>query len=736
MRNVVFLHLASCELTEKQQLGTDALDEALDLLRSHAFLVRVHLPTLLSCSAHLLSDISGSVRTRALSLLRFVLATTHEESGGAETLEPLGDRVVLHALAALADLDDAVRADALAALELLVKYVPNAVVAGWQEQAQDSSTAPAATTATGQKVIDALLATLRVRQDGGEQAGTSASASKGKNKAAATSTYTRALTGDVSPSTRLGVLRALAAFLHAAQSSAGHATAEQEGGERETGRNITSGSFLASSFRTRAAHAGLMQRHLPRSQRAQTPMDTMDGALDSCALMGVGLGAPFASSATSAPRGGFFASANGQSGTSARARLRETLAPVLVAAVLDAAPTACAPDDGSTAAEARKQALETLCSALDVARALFSRADGGDDVDADEEGEEGDETGERSGEKRRKLLTQIVMHVAPYFPLGAAHTTTSAREMDERRLALDILFAELASLLIKPRSAAAAQETSEVATTAVALGTSAARSLKKGAKRAAKARDDGARVEQLVERVESWMRDALDGKLATVAMPMGASLSAASFDALAPTIFALINRAVRAQDEEDVFARVVAYYERARAGTEQKTLALRFVVLVIDAQCNPAYTGHFKLAMPLQPDSAAAARLVLSLPRLLWDLGARDLDATECTLGFLATCARQAGHPRSLVSGEMLKTLAPQLAPLFHVNAGSRSLAGPFASLRDAQLEHKALDLAAYLVRATDAQELVKSVEQACATEQRLKVHLARWQAVQAAMAS
>ena len=153
----------SVQEISKNQLAdptsVEALLELQQLLVVYPFLLHQHLLPLISSISHLISDPVPTLRTATLSLLSYIFSLLPITS-----LESSTQGLTLFTISALSSLDEGVRIDALKALDLLLEKIPDAIVRGWDYSATSGEEAEGQ--GTGAKVIEALLAVLRVRAAG------------------------------------------------------------------------------------------------------------------------------------------------------------------------------------------------------------------------------------------------------------------------------------------------------------------------------------------------------------------------------------------------------------------------------------------------------------------------------------------------------------------------------------------------------------------------------------------
>ncbi|BGP47571.1 rRNA processing protein [Rhodotorula kratochvilovae] len=676
----------------------EALHEISQLLDAHPFLLQQHLLPLVTSLAHLIGDESLSTRAAVRALLSQVA-----EALPAQSFVSVSPAIVLFTLSALSSLDDPVRTDALRILDLLLAHIPAELTRGFDPARPAVDAAEDAP--TGIKVVAALLGLLKIR---------SAAVS-----AAGGAFTTSSTASDLAPHARLAVLGTLARFLVAA----GARASGTEGAEDEPW-------FLARAFATEEAYrdwrAGVQPRKAPvmHVESAGTSAAVDRGELAFAPAPAEGALGPLSAWGIFTPPASPAAAAAGKDQPREQPTLLALLHPTLLSAFLDAAPSAFTPSlaASSASAGAGAQHLDTIAAVLSVARALFALALAGPSAAT--------AAGSREAKEARKMLLGLLGHAGAYFPFGGADALAGATAGragagdgdDERFMRLNLAFAELSSLLVLSSAGA-----------------------EKGAKGKARGKE-GQKVEGVVlERVQEWVVQALRGELTSPTHPLGLPLPAASFAALRPTLWALLNQPSHAQ-AQDVFAAAVAYFARASSagGGEAKRASGEFVAWAVLIHSSPAYTAPFSLAplaaqlAGLSPREQKANPLALWLagvPKWLWELGERREDETELVLSVLLKLVQQA--PKGLIPPQTLLALAPLLSPFFHLSHPSRGpIPGPFTKLPP-RVQARALDLAALLL-ALDGPEgteegkdrLREAVRRAVKTKGVKEETTARWEAL------
>ncbi|GAA5991810.1 hypothetical protein JCM10908_002216 [Rhodotorula pacifica] len=701
-----------------------ALQETLDLVSDHPYLIQKHLLPLTTALAHLVADPSAGVR----SLVRHLVRKTADTLPRASFVQVCAPPIVLFTLAALSSLEDPIRIDALQLVDTLLACIPDELVRGFDPayiatHLQHSSSSEEGR--TGARILDSLLSLLKVRNN-------APSTSSGMTSAKA------ATISDLSPEARLAVLSTLETFLAAAAAATGDAHPRQE----EDGNTAW---YLAGAFSTQEAFRDFLASHGARGASTSTTTRAMPieryASLESphenerFAIESLGLFTP-----PTSPTPTTSTSAN-------PASLLALLHPTLLSSFLDSAPTALNPST-ATASEGNSgenQHLATVTAVVAVARQLFTLELGG---------ASNANTTAKQRSEARKMLLAFLTHASPYFPFGAdalAATPTGAskrpsmaQQAEELKfLSLNLAFAELSSLLVL----SGAQGKGDFLV---------AEEMDRSRKGKGKSRKevDAERVEEVVlELVQEWVVQALRGELTTPSSPMGTTLSPSSFHSLTPTLWALLNQSDSTRSSE-VFGAVVDYFTRqntnatsdGRAG-EGKRRAGEFIARCVLFHSSPSYTAPFdlsalasKLPSTLSPNAKdtkqnALARWLVALPKYLWELGGNGATSSsprereiELVLSVLLELVQQGD--KGLISRATLESLSPLLIPFFHlVHPKTRAPhPGPFTRLPSTSPgARQALDLVWYLARpyaernaspeATNenVQGLVDAVERACA---------------------
>ncbi|GAA5978943.1 hypothetical protein JCM11641_000101 [Rhodosporidiobolus odoratus] len=694
----------------------EALLEISLLLESHPFLLTQHLLPLTTAVAHLIPDASASVRKGGREVLRFMC-----EHLTKSQLVSISPGIVLFTLSALSSLDEPVRIDALSVLQLLLNHVPEELVRGWDGTADVSSGGAellgekADERGTGAKVVEALLGMLKVRNLG---AGGKAS---GFTSAAAG--------GDLSPSARLAVLNTLATFLRGSlspSSATSSATIEDD-----------LPWYLSTSFTTSRSYSNFLSSLSPTSSSSSSSRNIPvqhSGSSTSAPIESFGLAIePFSSSSSdlsltsfglltppsTPPPSTFTTSSSTATPTPTSTPLLTLLHPLLLSSFLDAAPTAFSPSAAlslslSHSGSSRGEAIETVEAVMGVGRELFYRAlgaGGGGAVSEETGGDAGlagvgltsNGTGQQGKERKeaRKALVGLLTHAAPYFPFGSDalptlsssssssnqhqyHRREQQMNEDERFLALNLKFAEMSSLLVLSLDGVVGEEGGK----------------KKGKKSASSSSRRQEGIEEVVGgRVQEWVVGLVSGSLTTPHHPLGLPLPSASYAALEPTLWSLLNQPDPARANQ-VWEAVLGH--SVRKG-QARGRGWRFVARCILIQSDPSYSNRFEISTALSPSpddgqvapGSALGKWLAGMPKWLWELGAKEEELSESILRFLLKLAQQG--EKGVLPSSALVALIPLVCPFFHLTHPTRgALAGPFTRL-SSRVQGIALDLVVHL---------------------------------------
>ncbi|KZV72568.1 hypothetical protein PENSPDRAFT_649670 [Peniophora sp. CONT] len=578
----------------------DALSGLRELLTAHPSLLLPALPRLLTSTARLISDDDQSVRKGLLSLLSYVLPTA-----GANALAPHAPSLLLFTASAQTHIFPAVALDAVRLLDLLLDILPEAVAT--------------------QRVLEGYLSLL--------SAGTAFGADE-LGEAKATSTASVVL----SPQSRSVVLKSLARFLRVFLG--------QEGKNDKDGLDT---SFLRPHFSSEKAYEAFDS--LLRPQKAPLAVWTPRAdAADDFFVCEVGGG--FELDAGPSLRDLSSLTTDEQDGgLSYQARIARTLHPVLLAAFLDAAPSAFSPG-----APGPEHDLAITRAVSEIYLALYTSAPS--DIPLDE-------------------LQTFLSHMAPYFPFRGSNAATGRKEREDALEVLDLAYCALAARLLSAPPQASKRAQSQARTLASSASTHLASLLN-----AASTPADG---------------------LSSARGP-----SASAYAALVPAVWALLSSSGAKgkaekmkgkgkgrdamdidQDEKvedaDVLRAALAHAARVPATSAVGALSREFTARLVLLETAPGFASPSPLTLP----SDLVETWALGLPCALWELGGAPAQ-TARTLRIVLRLAQ-----RRALNGAVWNKIAERLAPFFSASHPTRgAFPGPYAKLGNAE-RRLALDVAA-----------------------------------------
>lgn len=187
------------------------------------------------------------------------------------------------------------------------------------------------------------------------------------------------------------------------------------------------------------------------------------------------------------------------------------------------------------------------------------------------------------------------------------------------------------------------------------------------------------------------------------------TISAAAYAELLPVIWVLFSSPGASIGEAFLTAVM------RQAGTSSKRrLSDAFLTALIVAHEDRFSTLAFYIPLS-SPTRALVTAWLSSAPRTLWELGARDTDASETLLRLLLEIGKRGASgyeaPYSLVSPEVFAPIAAKFAPFFHLTHPARgAVEGPWAKLPTAT-QRLALDVARVWVPLDDSGRLASAVD-------------------------
>ncbi|KAM0748651.1 hypothetical protein T439DRAFT_327913 [Meredithblackwellia eburnea MCA 4105] len=674
---------------------TLALSEITLLLTSHPSLISQHRLQVFNSIERGIEDPVKAARDSWRNIMHIML-----EQVDSRELGMTGGRLVLRTLSALSSLDEAVRIDGLALLDLLLDKIPHDVVGEWSDGKVGVEGIDSAETGNsggdegaGAKTVEALLGVLRVRN---------------KGFLAANGTYTTASSSsDLTPSARLAVLRTLSTFLQ---------TALYPSPIQGSSTNAHPPWYLRPSFKTSRAYEAFSQSLSPSTSQSQN-----------CYALCVPSTSQYTLNSLVFPSSSNAYSVDTQTGAPGqtqipRASLLTLLNPTILSTFLDSAPTAFAPSlegQGNSTSEAH---LATITAVVSVARSLYWLELGGvqqqqQDFDHTFAGDRSAVEAEKERERTVKMLLTFLGHVGVYFPFsvgGDEEGVARSAEAEDRLLQLNLTFASLVALLPSSSTGPSRRATTK--------------SLK--AKKVRKMAEGDEKIETLVRNVEEWVISALKGEVTSSRYPMGIPLSRRSYQDLEPTLWELLNReTLERGTEPQVLTAVLDHFGRLGAG-ETKEAAFAFISRLVLLQAEPAYVGRFVIRDGVR-ETDAVGKWLLALPKYLWELGVKNPQTSLMVMSVLHRVGAQG--EQSLFLPTVFNALVRVLPPFFNLQHPSRgSIKGPFTNLPE-EVKRYSVDTVKILLsgmegcrRGDDEEKLTNSVRRSLKGEGSALV--ARWE--------
>jgi len=349
--------------------------------------------------------------------------------------------------------------------------------------------------------------------------------------------------------------------------------------------------------------------------------------------------------------------------------LLSLLHPTLLSSFLDAAPTAFSPTPvlGQSSQTASAE-LQTITAVLRVARELFYRDLGGNhsststeevggNLSMRESGSGGGQVKKSSKVQARKLLFSLLNHSAPYFPFGQDELQVRASAEEEQLLQLNLIFAELVSLLVLSEEEEEAEEDSN--NQFVNSNNNQRKNNRKQTSNKLDKTDSKNKLNLILSTVQTWVISALECSLVSTSHPLGLPpLSFESFLALEPTLWSLLNRNQNSQrggrgggnnreeegggGVENVWKAILKSFNKMGKESEARRRVFEFISRSILIQSDPSYTNRFDLESQSQPPSSRGGgtkpreegleetmQWCQGLGKWLWELGTKQIDTTE-----------------------------------------------------------------------------------------------------------
>ncbi|KAJ7209662.1 hypothetical protein GGX14DRAFT_452486 [Mycena pura] len=532
-----------------------------------------------------------------------------------ENLIPHATTLLLFATSAQTHIFPEIRVDAIRFLNIYLEYIPAATVAGWNHSGSES----------GSRILEGYLGIL--------SAGTKFGETGGPMKA--TSTASVVLTS----ASKLVVLQSLSTFLrHAVQSSS---QTFQDSSSMDTW-------YLASWFKTREAYTAF--DHLFQPRFTHTGSDPLlrkwkaeaDSEFDDDFPCRYPLLGPAGSKWTLQEL-----SQTVDSGDDAVnddnslfiAHLARTLYSTLVSTFLDCAPAVFSPNGNVDETQAK-----LIVAVAEITVHLYGAILQNSSKTRDSE----------RHTRASEDLKSILGYMSPYFPFRLEGSRNI--QVEHMFQALNLMFCKLTSLVIL-----------------TAEGASPSRD-----KRPAHGQGDSKGSLQMhTERVSRYVIKLLKGESLSTSQ-LGRPLTPATYTALLPTIWSLINNAdPRLRDvSSDILLATIEHGSKVPSKSALKSITIEFIARVTLLDMEPQFLGHLNI------DANAAQQIagwVNHLPKCLWELGSTNLSLTEIILRFLIAACRCRSPLADL---QTLGLLRSQMIPFFSIMHPTRGqIPGPYSKL-------------------------------------------------------
>ncbi|KAL7417489.1 hypothetical protein BDY24DRAFT_375058 [Mrakia frigida] len=663
-RNLSFEDLVVQSKHYNAGIRKDSLIGLKELLTEHPHLRTKELTSIVSIIVKCLPDEDPHVRSTLHIFTSFLLPTLP-----LATLTPHLPLLLLHTSSALCHIFPEIRIDAVKILGVIMTVCPKECVDGWGVEGGRGM---------GVRVGEGLMGVLGL---GGGPSSSSQNTSSSST---------------LRPAAKLIILRTLSHFLSTSLSP-----------------TITSPTwFLAPSFSTSASYAEF-ETLLKGKKPYVAPMDDwlLSGGGGGWELGDFGLGGTSAGAkAGEADEGG---NGGGRLGREA-AKLYLTLHPLLVSTFLDTAPTAFSPSGSATSVSHADVNLELVAVVGELLGTL------GRTVLRDTS-----EIPKPMFASVKTSLRNLLGHMAVYFPFNSSTFQRRDVKSEALLLSLSLSFSSLVAQVsltqahLPPRT-----KSSNPQERAKALEDCYAK-MRKGMANGGE--------KKLVEQVAEWVAGLLRGENITSSNPLGQPLPPQTYISLLPTVWSLLNQPPPAPVPKSkplsasaatlgppppepevsvphtVAGALLDHLNRVGSDSAVKKIGVEFVGRLGLLETLPLYTGPFRLASP-SPLASLKPKLdkfYQSLPKMLWELGSKDLAASETVFHLL--------HHLLLTSPTVHTSLIlPSLSPYFHLHHASRGeLPGPWTKVGSQKVRRLALDVAWLSIRAAGGDEAGEKLSEA-----------------------
>ncbi|WVQ80727.1 hypothetical protein IAT38_002832 [Cryptococcus sp. DSM 104549] len=229
----------------------------------------------------------------------------------------------------------------------------------------------------------------------------------------------------------------------------------------------------------------------------------------------------------------------------------------------------------------------------------------------------------------------------------------------------------------------------------------------------------GAADHWAMEEVAEWVDDVLSPNKDALAP----ALTPEAYTAILPIIWALIVQPPPSQSDQvdipsSVGAAFLKHLSRQAATSNLREIGDEFLIAVISVHERRYPTLSFYVAQG-SPLRAGVREWFDGLPRTLWEMGTKKEGASERLLRFLLDVGLKGQgsleQPYSILDGKSFTTIAPQLAPLYHIQHHSRgSIPGPWTKLQTPSVKRLGLDVAKVWGEWDQEERLSDAVGRAC----------------------
>ncbi|KZP31318.1 hypothetical protein FIBSPDRAFT_945334 [Athelia psychrophila] len=627
----------------------DALLGLRELLEGHPELVESSLTVLLNACVRIIGDEDASVRKTLLSFLAWLLPRIP-----IENLIPHSPLLILFTTSAQTHIFPEIRIDAVRFLDLFLEIMPATIVSGWTDKK-----------CHGNRVLEGYLGILN--------AGTKFGETDGPMKATSSASVT------LSPGSKAIVLKSLSTFLKHALSSPNRA------------RNTTDASiptwFLLPSFECQEAYEsfeGLLQPQAGTSgtsKRWQPEVDIDANEEDFAQNFNFAI-QPFGNQWSLQDLSDIVNQTGAISEVDALrsvdtafvTHLARTLQSTMIATFLDCAPVIFSPTSGVPGSE-----LSLVAAMADTIRSLYGAIFRESTSDNDD--------------IARTDLKTLLGYMSTYFPF---RPNMASRDIKIEQIFqdLNLIYCELTSLLILASNARLISRPNRG----------------KGRQTQTLSQTQEGVLSLQVGRACEYVTQLLRGEAST-ASQISRPIPNAAYRALLPIIWSLLNQT--SLNDQRVAAGVLeAALEHATTVSSisaVKKSSVEFLARLVLLETDHQYHGSFKVGR-MESEVKKFEDWIVHLPKVLWELGDKNLSTTEAVLRFLL---RLLQRKSCLVNSETIASLGSRLVPYFTITHPTRGqLPGPYTRLPDGSpIRRLALDVVAtILMSSAEAGGLIEAV--------------------------